>query len=62
MAYLQAKRWQDKVGRNENQSFVGAVAGEQANMGRLITTNDFAKAAVDYAGSMNQKVILINGT
>jgi restriction system protein len=29
--YVQAKRWQNVVGRKEIQSFVGALAGQQAN-------------------------------
>ena len=59
--YVQAKRWQDNVGRKEIQSFVGALAGKQADKGIFITTSDFAKTAVDYAASVMQKVILIDG-
>ncbi len=59
--YLQAKRWQQTVGRKEIQSFVGALAGQQANKGVFITTSDFAKTAVQYARKVSQKVILIDG-
>lgn len=59
--YVQAKRWQNTVGRKEIQSFVGALAGKQANKGIFITTSDFAVTATDYAKAVNQKVILING-
>jgi len=59
--YVQAKRWQGNVGRKEIQSFVGALAGQQANKGVFITTSDFVQNAHDYAKSVNQKVILING-
>jgi restriction system protein len=59
--YVQAKRWQGNVGRKEIQSFVGALAGQQANKGVFITTSDFIQNAFDYAKSVNQKVILING-
>src|SRR5581483_8055094 len=31
--YIQAKRWQQSVGRKEIQSFVGALAGQQAHKG-----------------------------
>jgi len=31
--YVQAKRWQNVIGRKEIQSFVGALAGKQANKG-----------------------------
>ncbi len=60
--YVQAKRWQNTVGRKEIQSFVGALAGQQANKGVFITTSDFAQTATDYAKSVQQKVILIDGT
>lgn len=59
--YLQAKRWQQTVGRKEIQSFVGALAGQQANKGVFITTSDFADTAVQYARKVAQKVILIDG-
>jgi restriction system protein len=59
--YIQAKRWQHNIGRKEKQSFVGALAGKQANKGVYITTSDFAHTAIDYADSVSQKVILING-
>jgi restriction system protein len=59
--YLQAKRWQQTVGRKEIQSFVGALAGQQAHKGVFITTSDFADTAVAYAKKVAQKVILIDG-
>jgi restriction system protein len=60
--YVQAKRWQQTVGRAEIQGFVGALAGQQAaNKGVFITTSDFADTATSYAKKVTQKVILING-
>ena len=59
--YVQAKRWQNTIGRKEIQSFVGALAGKQANKGVFITTSDFAQTAADYATSVQQKIILIDG-
>jgi restriction system protein len=59
--YLQPKRWQQTVGRKEIQSFVGALAGQQANKGVFITTSDFADTAIAYAKKVSQKVILIDG-
>jgi len=59
--YVQAKRWQNNVGRKEIQSFVGALAGKQANKGVFITTSKFAKTAEDYAKSVSQRVILVDG-
>jgi len=60
--YIQAKRYQSTIGRKEIQSFVGALAGKQANKGVFITTSDFKKTAVEYAETVTQKIILINGS
>ncbi len=59
--YLQAKRWQQPVGRKEIQSFVGALAGQQAHKGVFITTSGFIDTAIAYAKKVPQKVILIDG-
>lgn len=59
--YVQAKRYQNKIGRVDIQNFVGALAGFQAHKGIFITTSDYNQNAIDYAKSVSQKVILING-
>ena len=59
--YVQAKRWQNTVGRNEIMNFVGALAGKHAHKGVFITTSDFNANATGYARSVPQKVVLING-
>jgi restriction system protein len=59
--YLQAKRWQNTVGRKEVQSFVGALAGQKADKGIFITTSDYAETAINFVGTIKSKVILING-
>jgi restriction system protein len=59
--YVQAKRWQSNVGRKEIQNFVGALAGKHANKGVFITTSEFVSNAVDYAKSVQHKVVLIGG-
>lgn len=59
--YLQAKRWKGNVGRQEIQSFVGALAGKKANKGVFITTSEFNGNAMEYAAGLHQKVILIDG-
>lgn len=59
--YVQAKRWQEAVGRKEIQSFVGALAGKRADKGIFITTSSFAHTAREYADALPQKVILIDG-
>jgi restriction system protein len=50
--YLQAKRWQNRVGRPEIQSFVGAMHG-RAQKGVFLTTSDFSREARDYAESLH---------
>jgi len=61
--YIQAKRYHkdSTIGRKEIQSFVGALAGKQANKGVFITTSSFKSTAIEYAGNISQKVILIDG-
>jgi restriction system protein len=59
--YIQAKRWKSNVGRQEIQSFVGALAGKKANKGVFITTSGFNDNANAYASGLHQKVILIDG-
>src|SRR5882724_8593900 len=59
--YVQAKRWKPNVGRPDIQSFVGALAGRKAAKGVFITTSSFNDNAMDYATSLQQKVILIDG-
>jgi restriction system protein len=60
--YVQAKRWQNNIGRPEIQNFVGALAGKKASKGIFITTSDFHDNARDYAAGLHQKVILVDGT
>lgn len=59
--YVQAKRWQNTVGREQIQNFVGALVGKHATKGVFITTSDFHKTAIEYARSVQHKVILIGG-
>lgn len=59
--YLQAKRWGSPVGRPEVQKFVGALHGKRARKGVFITTSSFTSAAVEFAASIETKVILIDG-
>ena len=59
--YVQAKRYSNPVGRNDVQNFVGALAGKQAHKGIFITTSDYNNNAIEFASTVPQKVILING-
>jgi restriction system protein len=59
--YVQAKRWENVIGRPEIQKFMGALAGQKANKGIFITTSSFTKEAEDYAKGLSTKLILIDG-
>jgi restriction system protein len=58
--YVQAKRWQNSVGRPDVQAFYGALAGQRANKGVFITTSTFTAQAVDFAKSV-ERVVLVDG-
>jgi restriction system protein len=62
LLYIQAKRWDTgTVGRPEIQKFVGALQGKKARKGVFITTSKFTAEALDYASSIETKVVLIDG-
>lgn len=60
--YLQAKRWENTVGRPEIQKFVGALHGRRAKKGVFLTTSNFSADAIEYARAIDPKVVLIDGT
>jgi len=59
--YIQAKRWENTVGRPEIQKFVGALTGQRARKGLFITTADFSADAQDYVSRIDTKIVLIDG-
>ncbi len=59
--YIQAKRWENTVGRPEIQKFVGALTGQRAKKGLFITTSNFSSDAEDYVSRIDAKVVLIDG-
>lgn len=60
--YIQAKRYKDTaVGRPEIQAFVGALHGQRSRKGVFITTSTFGKSAVEYAKSIETRIVLIDG-
>lgn len=59
--YIQAKRWENVIGRPEVQKFVGALAGQRAKKGVFITTSHFTREATEYAAQMDTKIVLIDG-
>ena len=59
--YIQAKRWENTVSRQEIQKFAGALQGQRAKKGIFITTSNFSKEAHDYTLKIDTKIILIDG-
>lgn len=60
--YIQAKRWDNAVGRPEVQKFAGALMGQKARKGVLITTSNFTIDARNYAAKVETKIVLIDGS
>jgi restriction system protein len=59
--YVQAKRWQDKVGTPQIRDFVGSLAGGGAHKGVFITTSGFQHGVHEYLRGVQQRVVLIDG-
>ncbi|TSC25859.1 restriction endonuclease [Corallococcus sp. Z5C101001] len=59
--YIQAKRWQNTVGRPDVQGFAGSLEGERARKGVFITTSNFSKEAREYVARIDKKIVLIDG-
>ena len=57
--YIQAKRWENTVGRPDIQQFKGALADQVAKKGVFITTSNFSKEAVESAKKSG--IVLIDG-
>jgi len=59
--HIQAKRWQNTVGRPEIQSFAGSLDGVKAKKGIFITTSGFSPEARAYAEKIEKRIVLIDG-
>lgn len=59
--YIQAKRWESPVGRPEVQKFAGALQGQRARKGILITTSSLTKDAREYVSAIDNRIVLIDG-
>ena len=59
--YIQAKRWNNVVGRPIVQAFAGSLEGYRARKGILITTSDFSKEALEYVNRIEKRIVLIGG-
>jgi len=59
--YVQAKRWEASVGRPEVQKFAGALQGQRAKKGIMITASAFSSEAREYVSKIDNKIVLIDG-
>nr|MDO8100128.1 restriction endonuclease [Candidatus Njordarchaeota archaeon] len=57
--YIQAKKWENQVGRPEVQRFYGVLQDRKASKGIYITTSAFSSDAIDFANRNN--IVLIDG-
>ncbi len=58
---IQAKKWENPVGRPEVQKFAGSLESKRAKKGVFITTSSFTKEALEYVDNIEKKIILIDG-
>ena len=58
---VQAKRWENTVGRPVVQAFAGSMEGFRARKGVLITTATFSAEAREYVTRIERKIVLIDG-
>jgi restriction system protein len=59
---IQAKRWENTVGRRTVQEFVGSMDLHRSKKGVILTTSKFSLDAIDYVDRIEgKKVVLIDG-
>ena len=63
VVYIQAKKYErdSKIGREQIQSFAGALVGKNASKGIFVATCSFSRHAQEYAERVPQRIILIDG-
>lgn len=61
LIYVQAKRWQNTVGRPDVQAFAGSLEGVRAKRGIMMTTSQFSGDALEYVNNIEKRIILIDG-
>ena len=59
--YVQAKRWDQPVGRPVVQAFAGSLEGHRARNGVPITTATFTREAREYVTRIEKRIVLIDG-
>lgn len=59
--YVQAKRWDDPVGRPIIQAFAESLEGQRARKGVFMTTSTFTSDAKEYVNRIEKRIVLIDG-
>ena len=59
--YIQAKKWENTVGRPEVQKFAGALQGRRARKGIFMTTSEFSREAREYVTNIDTQIVLLDG-
>jgi restriction system protein len=59
--YIQAKRWENVIGRPLIQGFAGSLEGQRARKGVFITTSSFTDNAREYVNRIEKRIVLIDG-
>ena len=58
---IQAKKWDNPVGRPEIQKFSGSLESKHAKKGVFITTSNVTAEAKEYVREIEKRIILIDG-
>lgn len=58
---IQAKKWEQRVGRPEVQKFAGSLESRRAKKGVFITTSGFSDEARTYVQQIEKRIVLIDG-
>jgi restriction system protein len=61
VVYIQAKRWENTVGRPVVQAFAGSLDGAKAKKGVLITTSTFSADAHAFVRQIEKRIVLVDG-
>jgi restriction system protein len=61
LIHIQAKRWQNTVGRPDIQGFAGSLEGARSKKGIFITTSSFSQEAREYVRHIEKRIVLIDG-
>jgi restriction system protein len=61
MIYIQAKKWENTVSRQEIDKFIGVLSRKRAKKGVFITTSNFSSDALKSVDSLDSKIVLVDG-